>query len=346
VRRCSTWITPALATALAACRPWECGPGTVEVDRACLAAPRDTVEDEPVVDPAVDSDAPDTVDSDTVDTVADTPAPEETDVAPPDAPLHAFFGDVVFDDADGMSAFCSEHDRVYGDVQIRGDRVTNLTELACLRRVVGTLTLTGDDLAVVDLPALADVTGDLKVVGGPQLSLVRFDQLTDVGGHLRIGGGGEPLSALLGVDLPALIRVGVDLWLDDTVHVPSLTLPSLTTVGRHLWVRRHREMTALSLPQLTGSGGALRLEMNPALSTLDLPALRYVGGDSVGELAIQDNGSLSSLRPLHDLTRVGGSFIVRRNASLPTPEAEALRDAIGVAHIDGPVVIEGNAAVP
>jgi hypothetical protein len=345
VRHCSTLIAPALSAAWMACRPLTCGLGTVEVDHVCQAVPSDPADDTPMLD----TDAPDTdtPDADTPDAdTPDTEPPEETDVAPPDAPVRAFFGDVVFDDADGMAAFCSEHDRVYGDVQVRGERITELSALACLRRVVGTLTLTADELAVVDLPALVDVTGDLKVVGGPTLSLVRFAQLTEVGGHLRVGGGGEPLSALLGVDLPALAAVGVDLWLDDTVHVPSLTLPVLTTVGRHLWVRRHRELVSLSLPQLTGSGGALRLEFNPDLTSLDLPALQYVGGDSVGELAIQDNGSLTSLQALRGLTRVGGSFIVRRNASLPDAEAEALRDAIGLAHIDGPVVIEGNAADP
>jgi hypothetical protein len=97
-----------------------------------------------------------------------------------------------------------------------------------------------------------------------------------------------------------------------------------------------------ALTSLDGLGApanaVLYITDNPSLTNLD-------GLESVtrlGLLSIHDNAALGSLRGLGNLTAIEGGLAIRRNVSLPTCEAWWLRDAIGVADIGGPIVIELN----
>ena len=64
---------------------------------------------------------------------------------------------------------------------------------------------------------------------------------------------------------------------------------------------------------------------------------------TIGEdLHIKDNVVLTDVSALHGVTSVGEDFVVKDNTSLPTADAEALRDAIGVTNIGGTVLIIGN----
>jgi hypothetical protein len=60
------------------------------------------------------------------------------------------------------------------------------------------------------------------------------------------------------------------------------------------------------------------------------------------ELKIRDNPALRSLHALSALSSIGLRLSVTQNSTLPTCEAEWLRDRIGVAQIPGGALIEGN----
>jgi hypothetical protein len=60
------------------------------------------------------------------------------------------------------------------------------------------------------------------------------------------------------------------------------------------------------------------------------------------DLTLAENGLLSDLHGLDGLRSVSGSFFISDNRSLPTCEAERLRNLIGLANIGQVPNIEGN----
>ncbi len=88
--------------------------------------------------------------------------------------------------------------------------------------------------------------------------------------------------------------------------------------------------------------------MTGAVTLVNLSTLPHVDGFAAlsaidGDLIITDDHSLTSLTGLHGVQNVGGDLLIRDNPVLPTSVAEALRDEIGVANINGDVTILNNA---
>ncbi|HMV68682.1 MAG TPA: hypothetical protein PKA64_17655 [Myxococcota bacterium] len=330
----------ALLSLLQACdTSLRCGIGTHQEGAWCVAnehpAASDDDPDDPDDAPAV---TPDETGAGDTDAPEDTEAPDDTD-APRTGPP-PYFGDILFVDAAGMSAFCAVHDGVYGNIDIRGFTFTDLIALSCLRRVDGSLTIDASSLTSVNLPNLERVRGTLTVAA-PRALAITMTNLTSVGGNLLIGG--QQRMSVLTLQLGALREVGLDLRVDDTDTLDGVDLPALRTVGRSLWIRRHTTLTRVVAPLVTSLGGALRVEDDAAIRTIDLPGLVSVGDAMTGELAIEDNPALTALDGLGALQRVSGPLVIRGNAALPQATAEALRDRIGQGNIGGVAVIEDNA---
>jgi hypothetical protein len=320
-----------------------CGPGTFEQDNLCLPE---------VVDPPVDTDVPvvDTVEDtveDTIDTLTDTPDttdsvdsgdPADTvDTTPVGLP--PFIGDLTIVDDGGMVAFCALHDTVYGTVEVRGALVMELTDLACLRQVVGNLVVAAPSLLSLNLPALERVEGSVTLSGTSVALTISMPRLTNVSGSLILDNP-EGMQNLVSLDLRALRSVGVDLRIDDSIALYDIELPALTTVGRHLWFRRHSQVGTVSTPRLRTLGGALRVEDNPAITDIAMPALADLGTAVSAELAIEDNAVLADLSGLSAVRTVSGSLVIRGNGAMPQATADAFHRAM--TGIGGATVITPN----
>lgn len=319
-----------------------CGPGTFEQDHLCLPEQIDTPVDTdlPVID-TVDTptDTTDTVDSaQPIDTPADTDPPEDTvDTTPVGLP--PFIGDLTIIDDGGMAAFCALHDTVYGTVEVRGTLVMELTDLACLRQVVGNLELSAPGLTSLNLPALERVEGNVTLSGTSVALTISMPNLTRVSGSLILDNP-DGMQNLVSLDLSALRVVGVDLRIDDSTALYDIELPALTTVGRHLWFRRHSQVGTVSAPRLSALGGALRVEDNPVITAMEMPALVDLGTTVSAELAIEDNAALADLSGLSAVRTVSGSLVIRGNGAMPQANADAFHAAM--TRIGGATVITPN----
>lgn len=187
------------------------------------------------------------------------------------------------------------------------------------------------DLYLIDNPALASVDGleSLTLVHG-QLSLLGNDALTDLG-------------ALAGLQSAGGLTLGGDKWLVDLSALTSLTtvgtllvqnkqikdlgpFPALQQVGT-LWVRYTDQLESLSGLAGITTLEALRLDSN--LSLVDLSGLSAIT-QIAGDVAILDNGALTSLLPLAALSAVEGDLTVVGNLALPQIDAEAWGAPIAV----------------
>jgi hypothetical protein len=207
--------------------------------------------------------------------------------------------------------------------------------------VEGDLTLTGDALvSLLGLSCLERIGGDLRVESAPALTTLRgLEGLQGLDGSLTI----RDTVALTDLDgLGGIVRVNGDLVLDWNTALTSLEgLSSLQIVGGSLELGRLRYVRELSgLRSLSGVGGDLVLGSLNRLEDLDgLSALNLVEGS----LLIDDNAQLQRVDGLSGIGGLGGDLSITFNPWLPTSEATALRDNIGVENIAGSVTITGNA---
>jgi len=187
------------------------------------------------------------------------------------------------------------------------------------------------DLVIVDgadLQSGADwhaVRGDL-VVEGTDLEEVELRALTEVGGEVRVWEN----DALEQLGLPELQHVGEELSLYDAPALPDLSLPSLQTVGGTLSLNRLEALQGAELPALHTAGG-LYLFHDPVLSQLSLDALEEVAG-AVEVWELYELASLS----LPALLRVQGRvdlFELDALQSLSAPQAEEL-GGLELHHLD------------
>jgi hypothetical protein len=227
-------------------------------------------------------------------------------------------GDLVLSSEGDIEAFCDDFVGVEGDLTLTGDALVSLLGLSCLERI-------GGDLRVESAPALTTLRG-LEGLQGLDGSLTIRDTvaLTDLDG---LGG---------------IVRVNGDLVLDWNTALTSLEgLSSLQIVGGSLELGRLRYVRELSgLRSLSGVGGDLVLGSLNRLEDLDgLSALNLVEGS----LLIDDNAQLQRVDGLSGIGGLGGDLSITFNPWLPTSEATALRDNIGVENIAGSVTITGNA---
>lgn len=90
--------------------------------------------------------------------------------------------------------------------------------------ITGDLTLTGNELSMVELPTLTRIDGIFSVWGNPALTHVAIPKLTRVGGYLHVSYNG----ALTSLELPALAKVNEnavssmsDLLIGDNPQLPT-----------------------------------------------------------------------------------------------------------------------------
>jgi hypothetical protein len=192
-------------------------------------------------------------------------------------------GDLTVSSVSAAEDFCATHDAVLGDLRITGG-LRDTTALDCLVEVQGSLLVTGDSLALLELPALWWVGGDLSIVGNPVLNTVSLGALRIVDGELSLLDNavlGPPtlpalelvgsLDSVDGAVLPALTEV-----VGDVALRPGLELEALAAVGGNLFVGQP-DQSAVVLPALETVAGALRFSSVPGLESVDLSALRSTG---------------------------------------------------------------------
>jgi len=277
-------------------------------------------------------------------------------------------GDVTFNTAASMAAFCDTYVGIYGDVLITD--VDSVAPLDCLTEIDGALRVESTALVSLALPALRAVGHDLSLRDNAALEgLAGLSSLERIGGALALEEN-PLLTSFLGLD--ALTAIEGTLLLDDDAGVSSLRgLSNLDDLAAYTDLPAGvtlRDCDALrDLDGLSGvtTTGPVTLESLPALVSLDglssleridgdlylanadelerldgLEALRVIGGD----LYVYDCDRLMDIDALLSLDEVFGDFLFYRNRDLSTASIEALYENIGDENIYGAVYIEDNAS--
>lgn len=241
-------------------------------------------------------------------------------------------------------------ERIGGDfsvVFVEGDNnpLRSLAGLGPVQSIGGSLSLTNgssydglDDSDLSPFSALSGIGGNLYIKYIDVTTLHGLDALTDVGGNVT-------LSEVYWIDdltgLDALNHVGGDLGVGNAYLTSTAGLGSLSAVDGDLTLAFLDGLTDIdTLTTLSAVGGNLTVRYNDALPNIDgLSGVTSIGG----RLFIERNESLLTVSGLRGTENIAGDFIIEDNTALPTSDAEALRDAIGIANIGGTVTISGNA---
>jgi hypothetical protein len=211
-----------------------------------------------------------------------------------------------------------------GHLWIRGN--AGLEDISAFPHLVSI----GHGLSIDDNPALAGLTGFLQLESVGALGIPGVDaDLTFIGDTQLTNTAFNPV----GAQQFCVPRGQVDQKED--------AFDSIETLGG---LRFSGDDALAALPQmpcLTAIAGDLRIEGNSGLLVAQDSSLavKTIGGT----LSFESNPLVTSLAGLLDIESVGADFSVVDNVTLPTAEATALRDAIGVADIGGTVTISGNA---
>ncbi|EGD81156.1 hypothetical protein PTSG_11196 [Salpingoeca rosetta] len=194
-------------------------------------------------------------------------------------------------------------------------------ELTSLRRVLGDVHI-ATAATSADVGALQDVLGSIVLSGG-QLASMDFGALRTIGGHVRITG--APLTS---INLGSIVSIGGDLDLRDNTALTSVSFGDITSIGGTVLLPRdtpgigtvdfshvrvihgdvdltRTDTTQVLFGSLTHVGGTITIAYN-AITNVDFSDVSHVGGDVV---LIGDN-SLESVF-FNALTRVDGSLIVQ-----------------------------------
>lgn len=172
--------------------------------------------------------------------------------------------------------------RIYGNVEISGANITNLTPLKQITTIKG-------DLIILNNPNLQNLTG--------------LDSLKDIGGLLQITNN-DLLSSLIGLDKLTAVG-GLELQFDTSLL--SLThLNQLTTVKNDLNIFRLHQIHDLSgLNNLHTIGGKLNLTSNLLLDSLTgLNNLTSIGKS----LTVNRNSNQINFSGLNNLEFLGGNL--------------------------------------
>ena len=204
-----------------------------------------------------------------------------------------------------------------GDVTIAD--AADQDQWACLQSLTGNLSVPDSSLAVVELPQLTSVTGDVSLVySRPGIDTeedtreIHAPVLADITGSLTIASPFPPANSQLvsmNVGLNALTTVGGDLAIDvDASNVTLQGLDGLISVPGHFTLVTGQGDTTMwsFLQSLSSVVGDLHVDIgNTSLGVL--PALVSVGGDFEhidGDILITDNVSDG----YHSLASVGGDM--------------------------------------
>ena len=217
---------------------------------------------------------------------------------------------------------------------------------------------------LIEAPALVNVSGSLGLGFGLESDL-RFPSLQTVGDFLQFSQnfaslefrsltetGGLTLTEVRILDenfeLPSLQIVHGDVYIWDASSQtdPPLEyfLPAVEIIEGNLTVEgwgpgSTDELALVDLPALVQVMGDVRAINGVSLTRLPWTSLQEIGGD----LQISENTVLDDITGLYAIHSIGGYLAITINPSLPTAQAEALRDTIGVGNIGGSVYIWDNA---
>jgi len=213
--------------------------------------------------------------------------------------------------------------------------LTSVSGLENLKSVNGSISVHTNS-SLTSLSGLENLTsvGSLDISWNPALtSLHGLNKLLSVDGEMYISY--SPLINLEG--LSNLASVG-NLSIYANTNLSSFAgLESLTSVRWNLYIYSNSSLTSLiDLSNLTSVGG-LHIGYTALTNLEGLDNLT-----SVGDLIIDGNPNLASLAALENLPSLSGDLWIYDNLSLPTCEAEWLRDNIGVENIWGSINIYNN----
>jgi len=224
--------------------------------------------------------------------------------------------------------------------------LSSLEPLSCLKEVGPLEIHRVDGLVNVDGLRSLELALDIIIDDNPDLVNVDgFAKISELASNLSV----RANPALTNLDgFSALTSVGWDVLIIGNLALGNVDgLSGVLTVGRQLMVSQNPLLADVAGFGSLESAGlaatpllqAVWIADNETLTDLDgLSSLREIGNG----LLINGNAALTRIQGLHGVTSVAGDLIVGDNPLLPTCEAEALRDAIGIANIQGTIQIENN----
>lgn len=216
-------------------------------------------------------------------------------------PADVLEGDVIVADAVDLSVLAGIT-AITGSLRIEGTALTEV-ELPDLEQIGQDLVIWENGvLSTLSLPGLRQVGGALSLYDNPQLdSLAGLSSLREVGAELSVNRM-EGLLTLSGLE--GLQTVGGRVYLFHDTELDTLSgLSGLEIVGGTVQLWELYALTEAVLPGLHTIGGRLDLFEDDALVTLSMPKLRRVAGIEVHHCdALTDVGSFPELQSTGDVT--------------------------------------------
>ncbi|OBA23268.1 hypothetical protein METBIDRAFT_29784 [Metschnikowia bicuspidata var. bicuspidata NRRL YB-4993] len=227
----------------------------------------------------------------------------------------------------------------------------------------GDITITGDDIASVDLSGVQNVAGDLTLFNSSSFTSVNFNSLVNVTGSLAFTALTQVHSVdfaalnmaedLLFVSLPSLASLNLGLGLAD---VTSLTLSdtALSSIDNLLQfssihvlnVNNNKNITLIDLSSLELVSGGLTLSFNNDDAVVRLGSLQWAANFTLQDVAAADISNLLTVNGsfivgynsfdavlFESLTTVGASLQVFANDNLETLELANLTSINGEFHV-------------
>ena len=186
---------------------------------------------------------------------------------------------MVIETRDDLAALAGICVAVLGDLEIRGEELTDLDGLEAVYSVDGNL--------VVDVPGLTSTAGlenlafvghELVVKNALQLARVELPELRSIGTHLVY----EGLPALTSLEgTPELREIGGFAMFRELDGLVTAELPALRNVGYGLVIQDNAQLEHIvELDTLRGVRGPIDIRNNPHLqSVVGFNALDHVGGE-------------------------------------------------------------------
>jgi hypothetical protein len=242
--------------------------------------------------------------------------------------------------------YLNQLETVAGNVAVLNNpSMTTLSGLDNLQSVNGYVGISGNSqlVSITGMNSLRQIDNSLNISQNENLVTISgFTSLESVGNlHINTN---DLLVDISG--LGSLSRVGYlygsgALRISRNSSLSSLAaLSALQTVNGYIQITENSALTNLvGLDGLSAVPRSVTIRDNDALTSLDgMSALTTIGE----MLMISQNDALIDLSGCNGLTHVGTDLVVTENVTLPTCEAERLRDEIGVENIGGKITIYGN----
>ncbi|MEK9985747.1 MAG: hypothetical protein VW879_13495, partial [Opitutae bacterium] len=171
----------------------------------------------------------------------------------------------TIDDAGDLANIAPYHE-ITGDLTIKGDAITSLSQLSNLRKVSGNMFIINTNLESLEgLDNLQQIGGGLYLNSNPDLQSPQgLGNLRSIGGHLNLYNN-LSLHGFSGAQ--NLRSVGGDLIFVTNPKMNGLDgLANLKTIGGNITLTNNDSLTSLqTLPNLENFGGQLILEGNDSL---------------------------------------------------------------------------------